>query len=414
MEKGIYTRLQLKRAFKVYPSILLVTVITLGAICVGSMLALKSYLKSENKQKVSIGIVGDVHDTYLGIGLSALENFDVSRFSIDFVEMDEQNAINLLKNREISGYIKVPKGFIEGIYRGENKPAKYVTLNSPDGFGSIIMNEIATAVSGLITESQNGIYSMQRLAYKYDKTDNLDKKTNELNITYINYILDRNSSFEHKILGVSDSLSLGAYYICGITIFFLLIWGISCNKLLGNDNVSLSRILSASGICAKNQIFSELLAYVAITALTMCIAGVLSGVVFSNFDLGITEVSGAGVFEGLSFVVLILPVIIMVCAMHKAFYELVSGTVSRVLILFMLAVGLGYVSGCFYPDYFFPDSVQKIASLLPVGVGFSYMRKLMAESFGIFDFLLVSAYAFLFYLIALWARKRKVAGEKNE
>jgi len=167
MEKR-YFKLQLKSIFKIFPVILLIMALTFGAIATVGGLALKNNLDAENKHKISIGVVGDMEDFYLDIGLHVLKNVDNARFYIDISPMEEEEAKEKLEKREISGYLDIPYNYVENIYSGRNKPAKYVTLNAPTGFGTIISNEVALLVSDIVTESQNGMYSMQDIARKYN------------------------------------------------------------------------------------------------------------------------------------------------------------------------------------------------------------------------------------------------------
>lgn len=412
MKKSVYFKLQLKRALKIYPAIFIITAITIACIAVSCCVLLNNSNEGEDKQKVSVGIVGDIDKTYLGIGMYALENIDSSRFFIDFPEMDsEEEAIKALKNREISGYVYIPADFIQGIFYGRNTPAKYVMLSSADGFGSVLTSEITQVVSGMVTESQNGIYSMQQLAGDYGKKAGLSKHIDALNIEYLKMVLNRNSSYNLNILGIADTLSTGGYYLCGILLFFLLIWGISCNKLLASKNLSLARSLNASGMKPVHQMVCEYSAFLVVTFFTLQLLAVIFGFVVTDNSFGVPELVSAGVSSSVAFVFKMLPVIIMITMMHTAFYELVSGPISSVLVQFLIAIGLGYISGCFYPNYFFPDTVQKIAAILPSGTGFSYLRKLLSDTLELKDFILPVIYTLLFGMTALFARKRRMAGD---
>ena len=102
MKKTKYLRLQIKRAFKIYPSILIITLLTLANIVLTTTVILHQN-SNKGQTKIQLGIVGDTSESYLGIGINALQSFDSSRFSINFIEMDEETAKKSLINREISG-----------------------------------------------------------------------------------------------------------------------------------------------------------------------------------------------------------------------------------------------------------------------------------------------------------------------
>ena len=342
-----YLSLQLKRVFKIYPTILIVTIITVLSIAMVCGVIVVSDNQGESKKKISVGIVGNIEDTYLDIGIYALENLDSSRFYIDVVQMEEQQAIEALKSKEINGYLHVPDGYIDSVYRGDNLSAKYVTLNSPEGFGTILSGEIAEIVSHIVIESQIGMYSMQSVANEYYE-DNLWPKVDSLMMKYIDILLQRHNLFAITELGIADSLSFGGYYICGLLLFFMLLWGISVNKIFSSKSLALSKLLHSSGMTVKKQVVCEYLAYLFVTVITLFIFALMFGGVVYHSDYGIPELKGINVFTCIMFIVKILPVIIMITLMQTAVYEVISGNVAAVLAQFILAVGLGYVSGCFF------------------------------------------------------------------
>lgn len=411
--KNIYLKLQIKRGFKIYPVILLITLVTVFSILLTGFLLMKQNSESENKKKITIGIVGNTRDSYFEMGITALKKADTSRFFVSFPEMTEEQAREALKKHKIDAYVYIPENYIKSIYYGENIPAQYVTLSKPDGFGTILMNEVVELLSNLVVETQNGMYSMQDLAKAYNKRSNLNEKVNELNLTYLSFVLNRSSVYELKLLGISDMLSSEGCYICGIIIFFLLIWGISCCKLLSGRNLSLARSLNMYGINAASQLISEYAAYLILTLLTLLIFAGIFGAAISYNSFGIRELAATDISSSIMFVIKMFPVIITITVMHKAFYELVSGIVSGILLQFLIAVSLGYISGCFYPNTFFPEAVRKTAEILPVGASFSYLRRLMSGTLSAGDFILPSAYTALFSFITICIRKYRMAGDEK-
>ena len=146
---------------------------------------------------------------------------------------------------------------------------------------------------------------------------------------------------------------------------------------------------------------------------TFFLLAVGAGILFKFIPFDVPELRYAGVSHCILFIFKALPVFMMITMMQTALYELVSGTVSAILLQFLVAVGLGYISGCFYPNYFFPDFVQNLASLLPSGVGFSYLRKLMSGTLLWQDILSVLSYFTLFAAITVFIRKHRIAGDKQ-
>jgi len=413
MKKKTYLQLQIKRTTKIAPAILMITLATVFCIALTASILLYNNSKSGDKTKLNIGIVGDTTGTHLGIGITALENFDSSRYSIDFQEMPEEEAIRKLNNHEISGYIEIPDDFVEGIVTGDNHPATYVVLEDITGFETALMSEIANVASDWILLSQRAIYSMQRIMLDSDECDRntLYEYTDELNLEYIKHILGRKEIYDVTETGIKDSITMEGYYICGIIIFFLLIWGISCNKLLLKKNYAMSKALYSRGIKNGWQLFCEYFCYLMFTISTLLVLAFIFGIVISIKDFGIKELKTAGVIDALFFVIKIIPVIIMLTLMHTIFYEMVSGTVNAIVLQFIVAAVLAYISGCFYPNTFFPETIQSFAAILPSGVGFSYIRKSMTGMSVISDLGLITIYSMAFATISLFLRKHRMEGD---
>ncbi|MBQ7037331.1 MAG: ABC transporter permease [Clostridia bacterium] len=411
MRKNVYAALQIKRAWKIYPSVLGITALMLCAVLLVGSLALGSFINGADKQKVNIGIVGDISDSYLGVGIYALTNMDSSRFSISFLEMEEKEALAALEARKITGYVKVPPSYISGIINGENVPATFVTYGGPEGFGSVMTAEITGTVSDLVTECQRAMYAMQDLAHDAGETEELWDKVKTINIEYIDFILSRTSIYEVETLGIRDAVSMGGYYICGIIIFFLLLWGISAGRFFTGRNRRADRHFFAHGMGVGRQILSEYFAYCLMTFLTVLLLSLVAGALVARHDFGIPELLGRGFFAPLGFAFAMIPVILMLSAMQFFLYETTENTVSAILLQFLAAIGMGYICGCLYPTTFFPVPLQKIGAALPAGVGFSYLRQSLCGMPRITVWCGVFGYTALFLVAAIAVRKHKMAGD---
>lgn len=405
-----YFRLLIKRAFKIFPAILLVTVIVLGCLATAGGILLKSTLTGEKQQKISIGVVGDLESSYLDIGLYALQNMDSSRFYVELVNLDEEEAKTALDERQIQGYILVPENYINNLYLGINTPAKYITLNGPKTLGAMFSEEIVKIVSELVIESQNGMYSMQDLSLVYDDEDYHDN-TNSLMLSYMNFILNRTEMYEINDLGIADSLSLGGYYVCGIATLFLLLWGVSCNRLFSSRNLSYNRLLKISGISPTSQVLCEYGAYAIITTVMLLLFAGIFGIVISFVKLPVPELLQAGVVDCLLFVIRLIPAVLMITLMQYTFYELIPNFIGALLAQFFSFLILGYLSGCLYPNFFFPDFLRNLMECLPVGLAFSFIRKTMSNELALFDFIWIIAYIGGFFTVSSLWRKYRIAGD---
>jgi len=413
MKKRMYFTLVQKRALKLYPRIMLVAILLVFSLVLSCAVLVNKNNSSEAKQKIRVGIVGDSTDSYLGVGVDILTEIDVSKYSIDFIRTDEQSAKKEVLSGKMSGYVVIPDEFIESVVYAENIPITYVTSDSPTGFGSIMMEEIGTIISDMIIGAQNAILGMQAVARETGNADDLSEKTVDLNIEYIDNILGRSDAYTVEYVGIADKLSLGAYLACGIIMLLLLLWGIVCNSLLSKKDRSFDTLLYSKGQTVFSQVMSEVVSYFLVMLVSFLIFSVIAGSVFQYVQTGIGEVDKAHLIDYPGFILKIIPVLFMVSALHVLFYDLISGEVGVILFQFLFALGTGYISGCLYPSYFFPITLQKTAGVLPTGVGVSYLRQTMAGDLSQKPLLSVLAYTVLFLVLAFVARRYRMAGDRE-
>ena len=408
----IYLLAQMKRVKKALPAVLIMTLLLTGCIALISKVMLIADSSSEKKQKVQIGLVGDISGSYLGFGISALQHLDSSRFAIEFIEMEEEEARDRLNHGTLSAFVIVPEGFVEAAVRGENMPLTYVSTSGSLRLGSMIMNELVNTISSLLTESQNAIYGMQNYLVNNGMSDIYWQATDELYLRFLDFILGRTSVYELEIMCLSGNLSMIGYYLCGFTVLFLLLWGIAGSPLYIKKDHALPALLSSKGQNTLSQMAGEFVAYFVLMATSFLLVIVLVAIAMglTGFTLPEWEREGIGILFG--FYVKMLPVAAVICAMQLLLFELTSDMVSGILLQFLCALSLGYLSGCFYPISFFPESIQMVQPLLPTGVAVNYGGNLLMEESTAIEMVLLLGYLLLFLVLATAMRKRKIAGNR--
>lgn len=413
MNKGMYLTTRLKCTLKACPAILSITAIMILLLLITASALISNAASDESKQKTHVGMVGDFSNTYLDVGMYALQNFDDSRFIVDLIQMDEETAQKSLRNGEISCYVVIPNDFADGLMSGENVPIKYVSLNEPVGINTALMNEVVNVISGLITESQSAVYGMQKIAHTTGFEDDMWEKIKDLDIRYIKFIMSRSDILEIQQLGIADSITTGGYYVCGMITIFLLLWGIACSPLLVKRCMTLPRFMKSQGYSVISQIFSEYFAYFLFSLGTVLILVLTASIFLQNNSVGIKELVGMDVLQSIFFVIKIIPVIAMITAMQLFLYELVNGVIGSVLLQFITALGMAYISGCLYPSYFFPEGVQCIGRLLPSGEGFAYIRQSLVYMPELRELVIVLCYCLLFLILVIITRSCRMAGKNR-
>ena len=401
-----YFRLQLKRIMKTAPlavALCLILALGFGLILNGVSAA----NDSKNTAKSRIAIAGDLDNTFISMGITALSDFDTLSYSIEVVSTDTETAAKMLRRGELDAYVVIPEGFAEKAAYGEFLPLTFVTIPGDSGIVPIIKEEITKVISHILTCSHKGVYGLNAAM-----NGTAGKHMNDLAFEYVDVILERSNMFTIENLGVAYSLSLSGYFFCGLFTVLLFLLGIAFAHLFVRRETTLGRILAAKDIGALKQTVGEFLSlfavYFAITFLAVFaarISGVLSKV------LPFTDRLDA--FEMLGVYFKLIPSVLLVSAFCFAVYEFSTNTVSAVLFQFIFTVLIGYASGCIFPVWFFPEVLQKIAPFTPIGAARGYFAACFTgEDFGLY-LALCLGFAALFFGLALLRRRQRILGKSE-
>lgn len=365
-----YLRIRLKRSVRIYPVIIGFTVIL--SVCMLLLLGalLSEDASSESNIRMRVGLVGDIEDTHLGIGISVVKEIDTSRYYVEFVEFDsEEEADAALDSGDLMGYINVPDGFVDSVIHGENKHLTYVSARSCAGLGPLLVREVISIVSDLLTESQNGIYGMADIADKYEiEYSALYDGMEELNLIYFDSIFSREDTYEVNILGTGMGLGFADYYFCAFIIIIMLLWGIICVPLLVKRDTSLERLLYSRGCTVLSQSMAEYIPFLLLTFINTALLVTAGSVFMKEIDAEFVQI-----LLSCKGILYLIPCILVITAMQFLIYELADSVVSAVLAQLLVTVGLSYISGFIYPSGALPESVQSVAALTPTGIAFGYL-----------------------------------------
>lgn len=406
-----YLKVQLKRAGKALPGICLLTVfLTVGLLVLMKAMFLIEESKSENRI-VNVGIVGDIDDTYLGIGIEVIKNMDGIRNLADIQTMTEEEARQAFASGDISAYLLVPEGFIDSVVYGENKQLTYVTNEAAQDIGGLLINELVGSISQMITMTQTSVQSMQSYMLEHDMRDGLWEATEGINIAYIEVVLNRMDMFELEELGISNSISFTGHLFTGILVLLMLLWGINSVSLLVRSENSLLKILHTRGLNSRKQVLSEVGAYLVLQCASLLCVFICVIIIKAAFGLSIREWDVLEAGEKLLFVVKLVPVVMLTATMQALLYELVTNVVTGVLLQFVVAVSMAYVSGCIYPLSFFPEALQVLGAYSPIGVALRYLQKNLTYRNGWGEFCIMILYILLFVGLHIWKRNLRITKE---
>ncbi|MBR4762549.1 MAG: ABC transporter permease [Clostridia bacterium] len=403
-----YFYLQCKRLLRLLPLVTLISVVLILAFsAVFSKFA--GFMDEKQTSRFKIGVVGEAGSNFFNMGLSAVQTLDDSRFSIEMVMFENDDiAAEKLRNGEVSAYVSVPEGFTRAIEYGRILPIKYCTTESYIDISAIMKNEITQVISTYLKESQRGVFAVSDLLYENGYEDISEKKMNDLSVEYVDFILDRSKMYKTEISGFPFGLSFVQYIALGLTVTFIFVFAIPFACLFAKRDRAFIKILRSSGMGAPSQVFAESSAFVCAyisVFLSLAAAAFLALSFYPDLNLS-PGIDPKGVMPR------VLPVAILACVFAFFIFELSDNIISAVTGYFFITFALCYISGCIYPAYALPETLQRIAEFTPTGVARVYLSNGAIGENTLPSFLMLLLYVFVFFALAVLIRRRKLCGKE--
>ncbi|MBR5896211.1 MAG: hypothetical protein IKZ39_01175, partial [Lachnospiraceae bacterium] len=73
----------------------------------------------------------------------------------------------------------------------------------------------------------------------------------------------------------------------------------------------------------------------------------------------------------------VLVAMVLICMFELLIFEVLEGTVNKVIFSFTIILSCAYISGYLYPASFFPESISKVGRLLPTGVAMTFLSSFL-------------------------------------
>jgi len=404
-----YLFLQLKRAAKIFPFALSVSVVLLIGLITVLYGILSVFEGRDENKRFTIALTGDTDNEYMQWGIAAMQTFDETRFSVDFAEMSEEKAAEALKKGEISAYVVMPENFVEKAISGDIEPITYVTSAGMENVATLFKKEITTLVTDMVVYSQKGAYGLGEALADNGLNKKVNKHINQISLEYTELIFNRDRLYSVKELGISNGLSTPEYYICAIAVILLSFMGLPFTSIYIKKDHEFNRLMLARGFSLKLQLGCEY----CVQLVTMLLQIALMLGIAALFVKLFPNPSSFGMFNVPELIALLLPIAVMFSAFDLMMFELSGNIVSGLMLHFFAALSLCFISGCMYPIYAFPNVIEKLAAFLPTGIA----RELLSVGFGgtfkPLAFCGLFVYALIFYMIALLIRYHKTVSVRR-
>lgn len=400
-----YFRAQLLRARKLFPAVLGFALTV--ALCAGVLLMLLTAKNSsgEEHRRIRVGLVGDLTESYLNIGVFAIQNFDSSRQYLEFVPMEEPAAQRALRAGEVHGYVRIPAGFVDAALRGDDVQVQYVSGKSPSALGPLLMREIADMISHVVVHAQSGVYGFLDLTAALGTDAAIRRElTDRLSLDYVQRILTREDVFSVEYLGYGAGLGFGDYYFCAFFLLTVLLSCLPCTAMLVRRELALPRLLRARGLGAPGQTGGEALAFFLLPSVCTLILIPAAGLALSGRETGLLAgFSGLGAFFGLAL--RFLPGVLALAAMTFFLCQLAGSVIEGVLLQVLGIIVTAVASGYFIPVYSLPPVLQRLSPWLPTGAALQSAAAAVTGQGGVW---MPLAWVAAFWLLAALVRSVKI------
>ncbi|MCR5507352.1 MAG: ABC transporter permease [Lachnospiraceae bacterium] len=407
----VYLGLQIKKAFKALPAVALTALVISGCIILLFIMMRSIGNITDPDEPLKVGITGATDDGFFEIGLNAMKHFDSSRFAIDLIEISEEEARSMVQKGTISGYAVIPEGFVDSVMSGENKKITLVTTDASKDLMSALVVEFTDQISGYLLETQDSIYGLS--SYMYDKgLSDVGRSIDEINLFYINLVLKRDDLFEPvEIIDAGNTVSSAAGYICGLTIFLIMLFGIAYSPVYTRRELSLNAVLRSRGVGVLPQVMCEYLSY--LIMMLLCIIPIISAIVYaiSRSGLVINEWRQGFLEDYIFFIRGYIPVVIMFSALQYMLFLIADNYIAGVSLQFICAVVLSYLGGCLYPLSFFPDFIRKAAPFQPAGAAYRYLSSVLLIKDTSPHLIAMMTYLVIFFTGAVFVMNRRLKYE---
>lgn len=353
----------------------------------------------------------DDNDPFIDLGIYLLESFDESKYVVELLRYDDFNsAKNDLYDNKISVLFSIPADFSESINNLSNDSAiTYYTAAGNRGIGGIYMDELSNLASNYILYSEKGILSLiEYLDSTGSPSNQMYEETDELFMAYMGTMLNRGELVETQELGISNGLSTVGFFFTGLSLFFVSVLSFAGIAYFLGKNQIIGKIAYSKGIGAIRQATADFLAYYLCNFLCVLVLMIPVAILLKVDLVSVPELYPFrfGKFFGYFRDILIAMVLLTIFQM--LIYELLDGTINKIIFSFVIIVGSGYVSGYLYPKNFFPEIVCRVGEVLPTGVALSFLSSSLVHGCYDYTFWVLVLYCVVLFAALCFARLRNI------
>lgn len=309
-------------------------------------------------QKVNIGIAIPEGESISRLATQYISSMDSVRSVCDFYYLDEQEAVEQLKQGTLQAVVLLPEGFYHDVQVGINPPAQ-IYFPKDAAQNTQVFEELVTAGVSFLQTAEAGVYAALDTASYYGIELQGAGLGDTIAYLFVNQMLKRDSVYSARMLSPMGNLSVAEYYYAAGLVILLMMCGIQFGFLYGKRNRSVEDKLKIRGVGSIRQSVVKILVmteFLYVTGLLYYFAGIgIAGWTKTYFVF----------FQRTTWYALLLLCLGIAIYFH-VLYEL-SGSSSQAAV-FVFAVNVITISGAgvLIPEAYLGKEIAGISHFLPM------------------------------------------------
>lgn len=309
-------------------------------------------------QKVNIGIAIPEGESISRLATQYISSMDSVRSVCDFYYLDEQEAVEQLKQGTLQAVVLLPEGFYHDVQVGINPPAQ-IYFPKDAAQNTQVFEELVTAGVSFLQTAEAGVYAALDTASYYGIELQGAGLGDTIAYLFVNQMLKRDSVYSARMLSSMGNLSVEEYYYAAGLVILLMMCGIQLGFLYGKRNRSVEDKLKICGVGSIRQSVVKILVmteFLYVTGLLYYFAGIgIAGWIKTYFVF----------YQGTTWYALLL-LCLGIAIYFQVLYEL-SGSSSQAAV-FVFAVNVITIigAGVLIPEAYLGKEIAGISHFLPM------------------------------------------------
>lgn len=384
----VYLKLELKRACKKLPHIIAGAIVLILLAGTVAFLASKMLYGEQASGRITVGVVLPEGDALAKKVMEMAGSLESVKSICDFEYMGREESLEKLKSGQIYAVMEVPEGFVQDIINGTNTPVRIILTAAP-GLESRIFKELTDAWAKTLGASQAGIYAGDDFCVLEGMTDSIPRLEADLNKIFLGYSLPRMDYFKNVHVTATGDVDTVHFYGISAAVLFLILCAIPVSSYLAPAGLAMRQKLALIGIGNPTVIgvrilgLGLLMAAVALPALAAA-----GGFGWLTWSLPAALAIGAVCLAASSMVVFL--------------YQAAGSLMGGVMLLFLAAVIMHFLSGGFLPLVFLPESFRAAAPVLPSYTLMEGVKMAVTSVWSAAVFFKLAAVAASCFFLSLW------------